>query len=296
MKLKYGVIGISNGNGHPYSWSIACNGFSKNKINKIPFKRVRDYLPKYEINLCKIDAVEVTHVWTQNKKKSELIAKICNIKNISKNISELASSVDAILLLRDDIEYREKYLNKLIKSGKPILVDKFLHFDPKKVKKFLKNQKFDGQLFSESPLIHNKKIILNQQERNKIGKIKLINASVSGSWTQYAIHIIQPVLNLIKNKKVISINSIKTKNTTTVTLKWSDDLITVFSTIENSNFIPFTEIIGSKSKIRVNWDLDYVFDDFITSLKSFTNRVRNKKFINFDEQHLLISKIINAGR
>ena len=103
MKLKYGVIGISNGNGHPYSWSIACNGFSKNKINKIPFKRVRDYLPKYEINLCKIDSVEVTHVWTQNKKKSELIAKTCNIKNISKNISELASSVDAILLLRDEM-------------------------------------------------------------------------------------------------------------------------------------------------------------------------------------------------
>ena len=296
MKLKYGVIGLSLGNGQPFSWSIACNGYSKKNINKIPFKRVRDYLPKYELNLCKIDGAEVTHVWTQDKQKSKLIAKICNIKNISKSIADLASSVDAILFLRDDIEKREKYLNKLIKTGKPILVDKFLHFDPKKVKKFLKNQKYDGQLFSESPLIHSKKIILNQKEKYEIGKIKLINASVSGSWTQYAIHIIQPVLNLIKNKKIISMSSTKTLNSTTVTLKWSDDLITVFSTIENSNFIPFTEIIGSKSKLRINWELDYVFDDFITTLKSFTNRVQNKKFINLDNQHLLISRIINAGR
>ena len=295
MKLKYGVIGLSLGNGHPFSWSIACNGYSKKNINKIPFKRIRDYLPKYQIDLCNIQGAEVTHVWTQSKIKSQLIAKICNIKNISKNINELASSVDAILFLRDDISNREKYLYKLIKTGKPILVDKFLHFDPKKVKNFLKKQKFDGQLFSESPLIHNKKIILNQKERNEIGKFKLITASVSGSWIQYAIHIIQPVLNLIRNKKIISINSTKTKYSTTVTLKWSDNLITVFSTVENSNFTPFTEIIGSKSKLRIDWDINYVFDDFITSLKSFTNRVKEKKFINLDNQHLLISKIIDAG-
>ena len=114
MELKYGVIGISSGNGHPFSWSIACNGYSKKNISKIPFKRVRDYLPKYDMNLCKVEGVEVTHIWTQNKNKSQLIAKICNIKNISKNIIELASSVDAILFLRDDIEFREKYLKKLM--------------------------------------------------------------------------------------------------------------------------------------------------------------------------------------
>ncbi len=296
MKLKYGVIGLSSGNGHPYSWSIACNGYKKNKIKQIPFKRVRDYLPKYEIDLYKVEGAEVTHIWTQSKKTSQSIASICNIKNISKNLNELASSVDAILFLRDDILYREKYLNKLIKTGKPILVDKFLHFDQKKVEKLLSSQKFDGQLFSESPLIHNKNIILNSNERNKIGKIKIINASVPGSWVQYAIHIIQPVLNLIGNKKIIKINSIKTKNATTVVIKWTKNLITVFSTIENSNFIPFTEIIGSKSRLRVDWDLDYVFENFITSLKSFTTRVKNRKFENFNNQHLLISKIIDAGR
>ena len=296
MKLKYGVIGFSSGNGHPFSWSIACNGFSSKNLAKIPFKRVRDYLPKYDMNLCKVDNVEVTHVWTQNKKYSELIANICSIKNVSKNIDELASSVDAILFLRDDIVFREKYLNKLIQTGKPILVDKFLHFNSEKVRQFLKNQKFHGQLFSESPLIHNKKIILNKKERDEIGKIKLINASVSGSWMQYAIHIIEPVLKMIKNKKIIKITSTKTKNSTTVTLKWSDDLITVFSTIKNSNFIPFTEIIGSRSSLRINWDFDYIFDDFITSLKSFTHIVKNKKYIRLDDHHYMIAKILNAGK
>tara|TARA_Y200000002_G_scaffold376404_1_gene380202 strand:- start:287 stop:1177 length:891 start_codon:yes stop_codon:yes gene_type:complete len=296
MKLKYGVVGFSSGNGHPFSWSIACNGYSDRNLSRIPFKRVRDYLPKYNLNLSKIDAVEVTHVWTQNLRYSELIAKTCKIKTVCKNIEELASSVDAILLLRDDIILREKYLNKLIKYGKPILVDKFIHFDSKKLKKFLKNQIFQGQLFSESPLIHNKKIILNKKEKNQIGKIKLINASVSGSWIQYSIHIIEPVLRMLKNKKILKISSTKTKNSTSVTLKWSDNLITVFNTIDGVNFIPFTEIIGTKSCMRINWDFDYVLDDFISSLKSFTYAVKNKRYIKKDKHHNTVARILNAGR
>jgi hypothetical protein len=295
MKLKFGVVGFSSGNGHPFSWSIACNGYSSKNLSKIPYPRVKDYLPKYDMNLCKLNDAEVTHVWTQDNKYSKLIANICNIKKVCKSLDELASSVDAILFLRDDVISRERYLHKLIKTGKPILVDKFLHFKPKKVSQFLNSQKFDGQLFSESPLIHNKKIILNKREIDEIGKVKLINATASGSWNQYAIHIVEPVLRMIKKNKIKKITSTKTKTTTTVTLEWSDDLITVFSTIKDSNLTPFTEIIGSKSSLRVNWDFDYVFDNFITSLKKFTYIVKNKKFVKYDNHHHIIAKILQSG-
>jgi hypothetical protein len=295
MKVKYGVIGHSQGNGHPFSWSIACNGYSKRNVSKIPFKRIVDYLSKYEINLCKNEFAEVTHVWTQDKNYSKLLAEVCNIKTICKTINELASSVDAILFLRDDIETREKYLEKIINFGKPIFVDKGLHFNPNKVSQFLRKQKYKGQIFSESPLINNKKIKLNKTELYNLGELKLINSIVNGPWNQYAIHIIEPVLKFFINKKIKNIKSFKSKDITTITIECSNNFIAIFSSVKNSNFIPYTEIIGSKSNMQIKWDFDYAFDDQIMTLKKFTHIVRNKKFIVRDDYYKLLAKIINAG-
>jgi len=295
MSIKYGVVGLSKGNGHPFSWSIACNGFSQKNLNKIPFFRIRHYLPKYNLKFCRVNDAEVTHVWTQNYNYSKLISKACNIKNICKTLDELASSVDAILFLRDDIEFREKYLIKLIKKGKPIYVDKYLHYDIKKVKSLLRLQKFDGQIFTESPLVNNKKMILSQEEQEKIGKIKLINSTVSGSWTKYGIHIIEPILRYVKEKKINTTSLNKFRDITSLSIKWEDGLITNFNTVDGSLFKSSSEFIGSKSNKRIIWDLDYTFDDFFSTIRKFTYIVKNKSFKNNNNNNLLIAKIIQTG-
>ena len=295
MKIKLGVVGFSVGNGHPISWSIACNGYSKINLKKIPFKRILEYLPKYDLNCCKINDAEVSHIWTQDQKYSKFIAKVCKIKNICKSIDELTSSVDAILFLRDDIDTREKYLYEIIKSGKPIYVDKYLHYDPKKVSNILNKQKFKGQIFSESPLVNNKKIIFNQNELKSLGKIKLINSVVSGSWKQYSIHIIEPALRFLKYKNIKKINNIKTKSINSVTINFNDDTVVMFTTIKDADFTPFTELTGSLSSVRINWDFDYVFDDFLTTLRRFINIVRNKKFLIKNNHHIFLAKIINSA-
>ena len=148
--LKLGIVGFSKGNGHPISWAAACNGYSKKNFHKIPFKRIADYLPKYDLEICKINDAKVTHIWTQDYNYSKLIAKISNINTVCKKLKDLHQNVDAILFLRDDIESREKYLIELIKTGKPIYIDKFIHYEKKKIHKFFKLQKYEGQIFSES--------------------------------------------------------------------------------------------------------------------------------------------------
>ena len=160
--LKLGVVGFSIGNGHPISWAAACNGYSKKNLNKIPFQRIIDSSPKYDLEKCQINEAKVTHIWTQDYNYSKLISKISNINTICKKLKDLYQNVDAILLLRDDIENREKYIIELIKTGKPIYIEKFLHYDEKKIIKFFKLQKYEGQIFSESPLVNNKRLILNK--------------------------------------------------------------------------------------------------------------------------------------
>ena len=51
-KINIGLIGYSDGNGHPFSWSAIVNGFNQKYLNKCPFPIIRDYLSeeknKYE--------------------------------------------------------------------------------------------------------------------------------------------------------------------------------------------------------------------------------------------------------
>lgn len=293
--LKLGVVGFSDGNGHPFSWAAACNGYLKKKLNKIPFVRIRDYLPKYDLDFIKINDAKVTHIWTQDRNYSKLIAEITKINYVCLNLRDLYENVDAILFLRDDIETREKYLLELIKSGKPIYVDKFLHYDQKKIKKYLKLQRYSGQIFSEAPVVNYIKLKLTKLEFKEIGKIVSITCHTPGKWKLYSVNSIEPCLQFIKNKKIKNIKSYNSELSSNVTIKWQDDLTTTFSSTQNSNVFPSTILIGSKKHKEVIWDHDFTLDVFLSTLRKFIFSVKNKANIKNEKDHFLIAKIVKAG-
>ena len=42
--MKLGIIGQSQGNGHPYSWSAILNGFKKKYLENVPYPLIKKYL------------------------------------------------------------------------------------------------------------------------------------------------------------------------------------------------------------------------------------------------------------
>jgi len=75
-KLKLGIIGISEGNGHPYSWSAIFNGYDPEEMKKCPFPVIPDYLSKQKFpDDFLTDIAEVTHVLTQDTETSKNIAQ-----------------------------------------------------------------------------------------------------------------------------------------------------------------------------------------------------------------------------
>jgi hypothetical protein len=45
-RLKLGIIGMSEGNGHPYSWSAIINGYNMDHMLDCPFPVIPEYLFK----------------------------------------------------------------------------------------------------------------------------------------------------------------------------------------------------------------------------------------------------------
>ncbi len=73
---------MSEGNGHPYSWSAIINGdFDRTAMDKCGFAGIPLYLEANSDTLG-IDGAQVTHIWTQERKISEHIAVASGIGKV----------------------------------------------------------------------------------------------------------------------------------------------------------------------------------------------------------------------
>ena len=128
-KLRLGILGLSPGNGHPYSWSAIFNGYNRAEMAKCPFPAIPEYLveQKFPDNFL-VNSGEVTHIWTQDPGVSAQVAAAANIKNVVLHPQEMLGEVDAILLARDDAENHVAMAKPFLEAGLPIFIDKPLGF------------------------------------------------------------------------------------------------------------------------------------------------------------------------
>ena len=132
--LRIGIVGLSEGNGHPYSWSAIFNGFDKTK--ECPFEVIPEYLGKQSFPKDFLsDLGKVTHIYTQDRKISEKVAEFARIDNIVDRPEEMINNIDIVLLARDDAENHYEMAKVFIDNGIPIFIDKPLAYNIKEAEK-----------------------------------------------------------------------------------------------------------------------------------------------------------------
>ena len=196
-KLKFGVMGLSDGNGHPYSWSAIINGYDSEYMQKCPFPVISKYLEENEANTKPFESVEVTHIWTQSRQISEGVARCSKISNIVDDYLDMADEVDAILLARDDAENHYTMSMPFLEKGIPVFIDKPLSYTLQGAKNILNLQQYEGQVFTASSILYSDELAISAEQRSSMGPIKYISATVNKMWQKYGIHLIDPVLNII---------------------------------------------------------------------------------------------------
>src|SRR3989338_6408195 len=87
--LKLGILGFSEGNGHPYSWAAIFNGYNSQAMQKCPFPVICDYLSKQQFPQDAIHTASVSHIWTQDKKISKNISEASCIEHIVDNYDSM---------------------------------------------------------------------------------------------------------------------------------------------------------------------------------------------------------------
>jgi hypothetical protein len=293
VMLRLGVIGLSEGNGHPYSWSAIFNGYSPEHMASCPFTAIPQYLAKQVFPRDALQSAKVTHVWTNEESISRHIAAASLIPNVACSLEEMVDKIDAVLLARDDAETHYDLSLPFLQAGKAVFIDKPLEITLARAARILKNEVYEGQVFSCSALRFAEEFSLTEKDLMEIGTIHHIEAEFPKSWQKYAIHVLEPIVAMFPDRgKLVDVQSCMVLDTRNTIVTWTG----LRAVIRNYSALP-AEIV-----IRVFGDRsvkEMIFSDsfgaFKKSLRYFVEVIGGTK-ANIDRNETMeIVEIIERG-
>ena len=295
MVIKLGVIGLSEGNGHPYSWSAIINGYDPVLMQDCGFPVIPEYLARQKFPQDSISNAEVTHIWTEDLKLSEHIAKATNISCVVEKLTDMIGEVDAILLARDDSENHAFHALPFLEAEIPIYIDKPLACRVDEAKKIFSYQAFPGQIFTGSALKYAKELKLSSEQMDNLGKIHFIKAVVPKDWDKYSIHLIDPIVQFpIDKGSILWSVANKVGQISNLTVAYSKGMVLSINTVGEITTPIRISVYGDKS----NTDLIFsnTFSAFKSALQAFINNVRAKSYIEITNPQLEAVHLIELGR
>lgn len=193
--VKLGIIGLSEGNGHPYSFSAIINGFDEAEFATAGWPGILAYLKKKDpADIASINA-KVEYVWTQDKALSRKIADSCQIPNVVSHYREFIGNVDAVIIARDDYETHYEMAKEFLEKGIAVFIDKPLTLDLSELAYF-KPYIESGLLMSCSGFRYCVELDPWRQDIGQFGAVKLTQAAVINGWNKYGIHMVDAILSL----------------------------------------------------------------------------------------------------
>jgi Oxidoreductase family, NAD-binding Rossmann fold len=266
-ELRLGVLGISEGNGHPYSWSAIFNGYDAAEMARCPFPAIPRYLAEHRFPAEAIAGARVSHVWTQDEAASRRIAAAARIERVVADPAAMLGEVDAVLLARDDAERHAELAGPFLDAGLPIYVDKPLATSVAAARELFARQAREGLLFTCSALRYAEELRLDPAAREAIGPLRRLVAATPKDWSRYAIHLIEPVLALIGEPGPIASHDARTAGgETRLRVAWESGLEAELTTLGDADSPLTIEAIGERGERTL------VFADVFAAFKSALER------------------------
>ena len=99
-----GIIGLSEGNGHPFSYGSIINGYSPEGLAASGWPGIYEYVRRRHESEFGLDGWTITHAWTQDPEFTKRLCAACRIPHSVGDYRELLGAVDAVIIARDDYQ------------------------------------------------------------------------------------------------------------------------------------------------------------------------------------------------
>ncbi len=196
-EIRLAMLGMIEGNGHPYSWSAIVNGYNPEEMARCPYPVIPQYLSEVPANTIRIPGARVTHVWTDDPADAPKVAAASRIEHVVARPEDVIGQVDAVIIGTDDGHEHVRRARPFVEAGLPVFVDKPLAINVPDLNQFIRWHN-EGRVFLSSSNMRyapETKLILRQ--KTQLGQLRWIASCTSKTWERYAIHALEvlwPVL------------------------------------------------------------------------------------------------------
>ncbi len=288
---RVGMIGISEGNGHPFSFSAIINGYSDEGLARSGWKVIYDYVRRRDPSEFGIDGLHVTHAWTQEEETTRKLCDACLIPSAVSEWKELIGKVDAVILARDDYENHFKMAMPFLEAGLHVFVDKPLSLDLQELKAFTPYLE-SGRLFSCSGMRYARELDEPRAKLSEYGKIRLVRGAVLNSWEKYGIHLLYAIFGMVKSKSV-TVTSINAEHMS-VAIHMDDGSLVQIDALGDCPKTFRIDIWGTE--LSSSHEITDNFTMFRRMLWRFSDSIKNGKPAIPVQDNLDMMRILIAGR
>jgi hypothetical protein len=191
--IRLAMLGMVDGNGHPYSWSAIFNGYDPAEMAKCPFPVIPAYLSKQPPSAFGIDGARVTHIWTDDPKDAARVARTSLIPEVLERPEGAIGLVDAVVIPTDKGPEHVRRARPFVEAGLPVFIDKPLADNAEDLKTFMVWQAEGKAILSGSCLRYAREFEPYHGSTQGLGQLRLVTIMTPKSWERYGIHALEGI-------------------------------------------------------------------------------------------------------
>lgn len=196
-ELRIGIIGMTEGNGHPYSWSAIFNGYDPEYMKKCPYPVITAYLEKQPKNTIGIPGAYITHIYCDNIVDAQDVARCSLIPNVVEKAEDMIDDVDAVIIATDIGSEHVERCRPFIEADIPLFIDKPLVDNEKDLQTFTKWYKEGYHFVSSSSMRYTKELEPYYKSHYELGRLLYVCQPMCKKWETYGIHALEAVYPLL---------------------------------------------------------------------------------------------------
>lgn len=196
-EISIAMLGMVEGNGHPYSWSAIFNGYDPEEMASCPYPAIPDYLGKQPKATLGIPGARVTHVWTDDPADAPRVARASLIPNVVKHPADVIGQVDAVIIATDIGAEHVERCRPFVEAGLPIFVDKPLVDNAEDLATFRAWVIQGHPILSGSAFSYAKEFLPYRESTHDLGELRYACITTAKSWERYGIHALSGIYPIL---------------------------------------------------------------------------------------------------
>ena len=220
-ELRIGILGMTEGNGHPYSWSAMFNGYDPEEMETCGFPVIPRYLEKQPKETFGIPGAKITCICCTGyaqREEAEHMARAALIPTVYDDPKEMIGNVDAVIVATDDGNEHVERCRPFIEAGIPMFIDKPLVNTEEDLRTFVKWRKEGAHFITSSSMRYCKEFEPYYRNHYELGKLMYICSTMAKKYETYGIHALEAMYPLL-GQGFVSVRNTGTYEQTVVHIK-----------------------------------------------------------------------------